>query len=100
MDSRASERITGQRQPKQNVDGTCDFLEARVSNLTMRDGLQVWRQLQNDVASKTHPYMRVALGLWWAFAVYKLAKAILRVSQRRFGAAYWSMETMIAWTCW
>ena len=76
--SRASERITGQRRPKKNVEGTCDLLEQRVFNLTMRDGLQVWQQLQNDVASKTFPFMWVALGLWWAFIIYRLVKSIRR----------------------
>lgn len=77
--SRISERVTGQRRPKQNADESCKLLEQRVFNLTMRDGLQVWQTLQQEVASKTYPYMWVALGIWWAYVLFK----ILQTSRTR-----------------
>jgi len=77
--TRASERVTGQRRPKQSANDHCkQFLEQRVLNLTMRDGFQVWQQLQHEVASKTYPYMWVALGLWWACVVYRAFRRSLR----------------------
>jgi hypothetical protein len=72
--TRASERFTGQRRPKQSTDDACKMLEQRVLNLTMRDGLQVWQQLQNEIAAKTYPLMWAALGLWWAFAIYRMVR--------------------------
>ncbi len=43
-------------------------------NLTMRDGFQVWQQLQNEVAAKTYPFMWATLGLWWAFVIYRMVR--------------------------
>lgn len=71
--SRASERVTGQRKPKQAADDLCkQVLEQRVLNLTMRDGFQVWQQLQQETMSSTLPYMWVTIGIWWAFAIFKI----------------------------
>jgi hypothetical protein len=72
--TRASERVTGQRRPKQSTGDACKMLEQRVLNLTMRDGLQVWQQLQNEIAAKTYPLMWAALGLWWAFVIYRMVR--------------------------
>lgn len=71
--TRASQRVTGQRRPKPTGD-TCKMLEQRVLNLTMRDGFQVWQQLQNEVAAKTYPFMSATLGLWWAFVIYRMVR--------------------------
>jgi hypothetical protein len=48
----------------------------------MRDGLQVWQKLQQDVASKTYPYMWAALGIWWSFVVYRIIRATRKRHQK------------------
>jgi hypothetical protein len=39
----------------------------------MRDGIQMWQELQNEAAG-TYPYMWAALGVWWAFVIYRMAR--------------------------
>lgn len=72
--TRASQRVTGQRRPKQAAGENCQFLEQRVFNLTMRDGLQVWQELQREVAAKIYPFMWAALGVWWAFVIFRMVR--------------------------
>src|SRR5262249_8111007 len=69
--SRATERISGQRSPNESADDGCKIVEQRVFNLTLRDGFQVSRQLEQEVSSKTSPFMWAAIGVWWAFVVFK-----------------------------
>jgi hypothetical protein len=66
--------VTGQRRPKESAGESCKLLEQRVFNLTMRDGLQVWQQLQNEIAAKTYPFMWAALGVWWAFVIFRMTR--------------------------
>jgi hypothetical protein len=72
--ARASERLTGQRRPKQTAGELCKSLEQRVFNLTMRDGSQVWEDFRNEAESKIFPYMWAALGVWWAFVIYRISR--------------------------
>ncbi|WP_199763041.1 hypothetical protein [Bradyrhizobium guangdongense] len=83
--SRSTQRVTGQRQPKPTTatDSVCEPFEKRTFNLSLRDGFAVWRKLQADEQATIHSVMFGALGMWWAFVIYRIARGIRRGNWKR-----------------
>ena len=78
--SRSTNRVTGQRQPKpsSSAEPSCASFEKRTFNLSLRDGFLVWQQLQAEDERVVLPIMYAALGVWWAFIVYRIVRTIRR----------------------
>jgi hypothetical protein len=79
--SRSTNRVTGRRQPKPSSSSTesaCEPFEKRTFNLSLRDGFLVWQQLKRDEERIVLPIMYGALGVWWAFIVYRIVRTIRR----------------------
>jgi hypothetical protein len=78
--SRSTKRVTGQRQPNPTsiADPSCGSFEQRAFNLSLRDGFLVWQQLQADDQKFVLPILFAALGMWWAFIVYRIVRTIRR----------------------
>lgn len=79
--SRSTNRVTGQRKPKplsSSTELSCDLVEKRTLNLSLRDGLLVGQQLKRDEEKTVLPIMYAALGAWWAFIIYRMIRTIRR----------------------
>lgn len=78
--SRSTNRVTGQRQPRpsSSTEPSCASFEKRTFNLSLRDGFLVWQQLQAEDERVVLPIMYAALGMWWAFIVYRMFRTMRR----------------------
>lgn len=72
--SRANERVIGTRINKRQTDqeiAECLAFNNRPLHLTLKDGGVVTRGIINEEWNKMSTYIWVALGLLWAFIIYK-----------------------------
>jgi hypothetical protein len=81
--SRSTNRVTGQRKPKSPLPTECEIVDKRTLNLSLRDGFLVWQQLKRDDERIVLPIMYAALGVWWAFIVYRIVRTLRRPALAR-----------------
>jgi hypothetical protein len=81
--NRANSRAFGTRKPKPNADQICrDLTEQRDFRLTLSDGFEVGRKLDQEAAARTMPFVWIAIALWGVFITYRIGAGTRRSLRR------------------
>ncbi len=62
---RSNKRLVGTRTKKASIGSDCTMVEDRPLRLSLVDGFGVWSNLNEEVEAKYHPFMWMAVGVWW-----------------------------------
>ena len=62
---RANKRLFGTRTKKPNTGTDCTMIEDKPLRLTLVDGFDVWKNINQEVEAKYFPFMWMAVAAWW-----------------------------------
>jgi hypothetical protein len=69
---RSNKRLVGTRTKKANTGTDCTMIEDKPLRLTLVDGFDVWKGLNQEVEATYFPFMWMAVAAWWPLLAWMM----------------------------